>query len=717
MEMDGFEPNDVTVISVLRACAETGALSVGMKLSEFVNVKGIKLKKNLVTAFIDILFGKGMRKTGHLDSVENQQKQSEDMDFMDIDQIEEVPDTPERFITSCNNDGNNTGSHGNGSSSCRVIDRDCFNQKLRNEPWEKGKSVSFHGNRRLFVRPDCCSDSPGTNLGNSTSSKNVVPTVENPHHDKGKTLCNSSGFVDLTERNRHDRVFGLNNAIKLGPRSDFRKGVVFGGQHKAENSSSSLASTPPRVHRHKRLVRNGCISPLNIAKTKQVEEKHDISRVTNTASDGPSSKVDIKDIISEAKDSHRFKGKGVSHHPSVLENPDARNTHLSQRRSVIFKEASDASKESEGWITTHSTIRKVDPTSVNGDQHIPRGKSASSSVNDQSKNGKVHANHRNGSTSSSFYTRFENLERAQFTKRQREGVGSSNRRECDVAYVNNADMASSSVNVGSSSTSRSTRNNNRRGAGSSDQADLIDELSHEGGNHGSSSNEDATVRALQLEADERLARELQEQLYTEELSTGFGIDELDSHHALAMAMQQEHGLRARGRPASHSRSNASRSVSSNRAQAPASTRLARLRGRFPGRPRTISSTRSSIFPPNMDVDMRMQILEALEAFNDMELPNSLLQVGREFNESDYEMLLALDDNNHQHGGATYAQINNLPQSTVQAENLQECAICLEAPSVGETIRHLPCLHKFHKDCIDEWLRRKTSCPVCKSSVT
>ncbi|MCD7460413.1 hypothetical protein HAX54_043508 [Datura stramonium] len=54
-----------------------------------------------------------------------------------------------------------------------------------------------------------------------------------------------------------------------------------------------------------------------------------------------------------------------------------------------------------------------------------------------------------------------------------------------------------------------------------------------------------------------------------------------------------------------------------------------------------------------------------------------------------EMLLALDENNHQHGGSSARHINNLPQSTVQNGNLEEaCAVCLETPTMGDVIRHL-----------------------------
>lgn len=48
---------------------------------------------------------------------------------------------------------------------------------------------------------------------------------------------------------------------------------------------------------------------------------------------------------------------------------------------------------------------------------------------------------------------------------------------------------------------------------------------------------------------------------------------------------------------------------------------------------------------------------------------------------------------------------------------QACSVCLEDYSAGSSVKTLPCLHCFHADCIDRWLRLNTSCPVCKHSLS
>ena len=46
-----------------------------------------------------------------------------------------------------------------------------------------------------------------------------------------------------------------------------------------------------------------------------------------------------------------------------------------------------------------------------------------------------------------------------------------------------------------------------------------------------------------------------------------------------------------------------------------------------------------------------------------------------------------------------------------------CSICIVPYEVGDELRSLLCAHKFHKDCINQWLRTlavRPLCPLCKA---
>lgn len=47
------------------------------------------------------------------------------------------------------------------------------------------------------------------------------------------------------------------------------------------------------------------------------------------------------------------------------------------------------------------------------------------------------------------------------------------------------------------------------------------------------------------------------------------------------------------------------------------------------------------------------------------------------------------------------------------ETKRLCAVCLEHYSDGEKVRQLPCQHRYHMSCIDQWLSTRRVCPVCK----
>ncbi|XP_078410362.1 RING finger protein 215 isoform X2 [Cetorhinus maximus] len=49
----------------------------------------------------------------------------------------------------------------------------------------------------------------------------------------------------------------------------------------------------------------------------------------------------------------------------------------------------------------------------------------------------------------------------------------------------------------------------------------------------------------------------------------------------------------------------------------------------------------------------------------------------------------------------------------QSQELESCAVCLEEFHKNQCLRVLPCLHEFHRDCVDPWLLLQQTCPLCK----
>jgi len=65
-------------------------------------------------------------------------------------------------------------------------------------------------------------------------------------------------------------------------------------------------------------------------------------------------------------------------------------------------------------------------------------------------------------------------------------------------------------------------------------------------------------------------------------------------------------------------------------------------------------------------------------------------------------------------------INNLPSCTHDGTPLPgdqtKCSVCLSDFAEGDTLKSLPCVHFFHKDCIDTWLMVGHTCPLCKTLI-
>lgn len=68
-------------------------------------------------------------------------------------------------------------------------------------------------------------------------------------------------------------------------------------------------------------------------------------------------------------------------------------------------------------------------------------------------------------------------------------------------------------------------------------------------------------------------------------------------------------------------------------------------------------------------------------------------------------------NNPVNAAGSQALIEMMPSEILQKTGGDVCAVCRDPMLAGETVRRLPCFHLFHAECIDRWLRVKTTCPL------
>lgn len=108
--------------------------------------------------------------------------------------------------------------------------------------------------------------------------------------------------------------------------------------------------------------------------------------------------------------------------------------------------------------------------------------------------------------------------------------------------------------------------------------------------------------------------------------------------------------------------------------------------------------------------------------NELAQMMNILYSNRDFNSNDYEMLQRLDENTTHRNGVSESALSRLPTHRFTEDEKEnnansKCSICLAAYEVGESIKTITCLHSFHTECIDRWLRDHDICPVCKYSST
>ena len=115
--------------------------------------------------------------------------------------------------------------------------------------------------------------------------------------------------------------------------------------------------------------------------------------------------------------------------------------------------------------------------------------------------------------------------------------------------------------------------------------------------------------------------------------------------------------------------------------------------------------------------------ELNQTYDDLYLEFLISIQHRDITPEDYEYLSRLDEmvkkktvNDNILKSLKTETITSSALELIEREQ-EVCGICLEQYALDQLRKHLPCGHKFHADCIDNWLRNQsTNCPLDKIPV-
>lgn len=66
--------------------------------------------------------------------------------------------------------------------------------------------------------------------------------------------------------------------------------------------------------------------------------------------------------------------------------------------------------------------------------------------------------------------------------------------------------------------------------------------------------------------------------------------------------------------------------------------------------------------------------------------------------------------------AAHTQTYTFHSSSSSNKEALRCSVCMDDFEDRDEVRLLPCFHAYHRACIDQWLTKKASCPVCQRPI-